>query len=49
MSLATRARRLADHSEEALAALTDAQMDPRHDHLNALMDDGDQSGSTSNP
>lgn len=38
-SLATRALKLADLSEEAIAALVDAQMDPRHDHLNALMDD----------
>ena len=26
-------------SEEAVAALKDARVDPRHDHLNTLMDD----------
>lgn len=38
-SLATRALRVEDLSNEALAALESAEMDPAHDHLNALMDD----------
>ncbi|MEW6598921.1 MAG: type II toxin-antitoxin system Phd/YefM family antitoxin [Pseudomonadota bacterium] len=38
-SLATRALKVADLSEEAVAALTEVRMDPRHDHLNALMED----------
>lgn len=38
-SLATRALRVEDLSNEALAALAVAEMDPEHDHLNALMAD----------
>lgn len=38
-SLATRALPIEALSEEAFAALNDATMDPRHDHLNGLMDD----------
>ena len=38
-SLATRALRVEDFSNEALAALEAAEMDPVHDHLNALLDD----------
>ena len=38
-SLATRALRVEDLSNEALAALEAADMDSGHDHLNALMDD----------
>ena len=38
-SLATRALRVEDLSNEALAALEAAEMDPVHDHLNALLDD----------
>jgi PHD/YefM family antitoxin component YafN of YafNO toxin-antitoxin module len=37
--LATRALRLADLSDESVAALSEARMDSRHDHLNSLMDD----------
>jgi len=37
--LATRALRVQDLPDEAIQALEDARMDPRHDHLNALMDD----------
>ncbi len=37
-SLATRALRVEDLSDEAIAALEMAEMDTRHDHLNALMD-----------
>lgn len=38
-SLATRALRVEDLSDEAVAALEAAEMDPRHEPLNALMDD----------
>ncbi len=38
-SLATRAFRVEDLSDEAILALATAEMDPRHDHLNVLMDD----------
>lgn len=38
-SLATRALRVEDLSNEALATLEATEMDPAHDHLNALMDD----------
>lgn len=38
-SLATRALRVEDLSDEAIAAFEMAEMDARHDHLNALMDD----------
>ncbi len=38
-SLATRALRVEDLSDEAIAALEVAEMDTRHEHLNALMDD----------
>lgn len=38
-SLATRALRVEDLSNEALAALEAAEMDSAHDHLNALMTD----------
>ena len=38
-SLATRALRVEDLSDEALAALEAAEMDTAHDHLNALMTD----------
>jgi hypothetical protein len=37
--LATRALRVEDLSDEAIAALEQAKMDPRHSHLDALMDD----------
>jgi PHD/YefM family antitoxin component YafN of YafNO toxin-antitoxin module len=37
--LATRALWVSELSEEAVAALAEAQVDPRHDHLDALMDD----------
>jgi hypothetical protein len=37
--LATRALRVEDLSEEAIAALERAEMDPRHSHPDALMDD----------
>jgi|688.fasta_scaffold190912_4 hypothetical protein len=47
--LVFRSLKVADLSEEAVAALTGVRMDPRHDHLNALMDDQDRLGSTSNP
>jgi hypothetical protein len=38
-SLATRAVRVEDLSDEAITALETAQMDARHNPLNALMDD----------
>jgi len=38
-SRATRAFRVEDLSDEAIEALEKAQMDPRHNHLDALMDD----------
>ncbi len=38
-SLATRALWVSELSDEAVAALADARVDPRHDHLDALMDD----------
>ncbi len=38
-SLATRALWVSELSDEAIAALVDARVDPRHDHLDALMDD----------
>ena len=38
-SLATRAVRVEDLSDEAIAALEQAEMDPSHAHLDALMDD----------
>jgi hypothetical protein len=38
-SLAPRAFRVEDLSDEAIAALDKAEMDPRHNHLNALMDE----------
>ena len=38
-SLATRALRIEDLSDEAIAAFERVEMDSRHDHLNALMDD----------
>jgi len=38
-SLATRALRVEDLSNEAIAALENAEVDPRHAHLDALMDD----------
>lgn len=38
-SLATRALRIEDLSDEAIDALEKAEMDPRHDHLNALLDE----------
>jgi PHD/YefM family antitoxin component YafN of YafNO toxin-antitoxin module len=38
-SLATRALKVAELSDEAAHALAEARMDARHDHLNALMDD----------
>ena len=37
--LATRALRVEDLSNEALAALEASEMDPMHDHLNALITD----------
>jgi hypothetical protein len=38
-SLATRALKVSELPEEAVAALAEARMDARHDHLNALLDD----------
>lgn len=38
-SLATRAMRVVDLPEEAIAALETAEMDPRHAPLDALMED----------
>ncbi|WP_337188645.1 type II toxin-antitoxin system Phd/YefM family antitoxin [Phenylobacterium sp.] len=38
-SLATRALAASELSDEAIAALEGARMDPSHDHLNALLDD----------
>jgi hypothetical protein len=38
-SLATRALRVEDLSNEVIAALEHAEVDPRHAHLDALMDD----------
>jgi len=38
-SLATRALRVEDLSNEAIAALENAEVDSRHPHLDALMDD----------
>jgi hypothetical protein len=38
-SLATRALRVDDLSADAIAALEKAEIDPRHAHLDALMDD----------
>jgi prevent-host-death family protein len=38
-SLATRAFRVEDISDEAIAALEKAEMNPVHNHLDALMDD----------
>jgi hypothetical protein len=38
-SLATRALWVSELSDDAIAALVDARVDPRHDHLDALMDD----------
>ena len=35
----TRALRVQDLSDEAAMALEQAEMDPRHAHLDALMDD----------
>lgn len=37
--LATRALWVSELSDDAIAALVDARVDPRHDHLDALMDD----------
>ena len=37
--LETRALWAHEMSDEAVAALRNARMDPRHDHLNVLMDD----------
>ena len=37
--LATRALWVSELSDEAIAALAEARVDPRHDHLDALMDD----------
>jgi PHD/YefM family antitoxin component YafN of YafNO toxin-antitoxin module len=37
--LATRALWVSELSDEAVAALAEARVDPRHDHLDALMDD----------
>ena len=37
--LETRALWVSELSDEAIAALTEARVDPRHDHLDALMDD----------
>jgi hypothetical protein len=37
--LATRALWVSELSDDAIAALRDARVDPRHDHLDALMDD----------
>lgn len=38
-SLATRALRVEDLSDEAITAFEMVEMDSRHNHLNALMDD----------
>jgi PHD/YefM family antitoxin component YafN of YafNO toxin-antitoxin module len=38
-ALATRALWASELSPEALEALAESRMDPRHDHLNALLDD----------
>lgn len=38
-SLATRSLKLSELSDEAIRALADATMDPRHAHLDRLMDD----------
>ena len=38
-SLETRALWVSELSDDAIAALVDARVDPRHDHLDALMDD----------
>ena len=38
-SLATRALWAAELAPEALRALSESRMDPRHDHLNELLDD----------
>ncbi|CAN5231573.1 hypothetical protein BH11PSE2_BH11PSE2_21520 [soil metagenome] len=38
-SMATRSLWAHEISAEALTALAQARVDPRHDHLNALMDD----------
>jgi PHD/YefM family antitoxin component YafN of YafNO toxin-antitoxin module len=38
-SLATRAFWVHELSDETIAALEEARVDPRHDHLNALMDE----------
>ena len=38
-SLATRALWVSDLSDEAIEALSNARVDPRHDHLDALLDD----------
>jgi hypothetical protein len=37
--LATHALWVSELSDEAIAALAQARVDPRHDHLDALMDD----------
>jgi hypothetical protein len=37
--LATRALWVSELSDDAIAASGDARVDPRHDHLDALMDD----------
>jgi hypothetical protein len=37
--LATRPIWVSELSDDAIAALVDARVDPRHDHLDALMDD----------
>ena len=38
-AMATRSLWVNELSDEAVQALGEARMDPRHDHLNALMDD----------
>jgi PHD/YefM family antitoxin component YafN of YafNO toxin-antitoxin module len=38
-ALATRALWVSELSEEAIAALAQARVDPRHDHLDALLDE----------
>jgi hypothetical protein len=38
-ALATRALWVADLSDDAISALSEARVDPRHDDLDALMDD----------
>lgn len=38
-SLATRAIMVTELSDDAVKAIAEARMDPRHNHLNALMDD----------